>query len=348
MEIETLKVSQLIPYKNNPRRNDDSVDAVAESIREFGFKVPIIIDRNNIVVCGHTRLKAAKKLKMKEVPCIRANDLTDEQICAFRLADNKVSESSIWDFDKLDDELGNIFDLDMSRFGFALLKNGSGEPDSKGEENAEDDGYYGDARERTSDAYNLEDFDTSRSDGFYEMPVIEPVDFMPDDLIGFNYVLSTERRDAGVHFFIDDYQFERIWNDPAKYISILQEFPCVLTPDFSLYMDMPMAMKIWNIYRSRLIGQMMQDAGITVIPTLSWAEPETFSFCFDGLMPGGTVAVSTVGVMRDEGAGKIWTSGMDEAIRRLQPKQILCYGSEIAYDFKDIPVQHFEARKFSE
>ena len=122
MEIETLKVSQLIPYKNNPRRNDDSVDAVAESIREFGFKVPIIVDRKNVVVCGHTRLKAAKKLKMKEVPCIRADDLTDEQIRAFRLADNKVSESSVWDFDKLDDELGNIFDLDMSRFGFNLVK----------------------------------------------------------------------------------------------------------------------------------------------------------------------------------------------------------------------------------
>lgn len=173
--------------------------------------MPIIIDRNNIVVCGHTRLKAAKKLKMKEVPCIRADDLTDEQICAFRLADNKVSESSIWDFDKLDDELGNIFDLDMSRFGFAQLKNGSGEPDSEGEENAEDDGYYGDERERTSDAYNLDDFDEKRAAGFYQMPTLQRCTHVPDELIGFNYAKTSDRKDVGIHFFIDDYQFERLW-----------------------------------------------------------------------------------------------------------------------------------------
>ena len=106
----------------------------------------------------------------------------------------------------------------------------------------------------------------------------------------------------GFIFFIDDYQFERVWNDPYPYIERLREFPCALTPDFSLYMDIPMAMKIWNVYRSRLIGQMMQDADIVVISTLSWAEPETFSFCFEMLEQGGVVAVSTVGVMRNKSA----------------------------------------------
>lgn len=120
MQIEMISVSDLVPYEKNPRKNDRSVDKVAESIREFGFKSHVVIDRHNVVVCGHTRLKAAKKLKLKTVPCIRADALTDEQIRAYRLADNKVGEDSEWDMDLLDEELADIFDLDMGRFGFLV------------------------------------------------------------------------------------------------------------------------------------------------------------------------------------------------------------------------------------
>lgn len=118
MQIKTLYLREIIPYENNPRKNDDAVKAVAESIRQFGFKVPIVIDKNYVIVAGHTRYKAAKKLKMKDVPCIVADDLTDEQIKAFRLADNKVSEKAEWDFELLTDELDGIFDIDMTDFGF--------------------------------------------------------------------------------------------------------------------------------------------------------------------------------------------------------------------------------------
>ena len=117
MNIECRKVSELIPYINNPRNNDDAVDYVAASISEFGFKVPIIIDKDGVVVTGHTRLKAAKKLGLEEVPVTIADDLTPAQIKAFRLADNKVSEQSGWDYMKLELEIEDI-DLDMSKFGF--------------------------------------------------------------------------------------------------------------------------------------------------------------------------------------------------------------------------------------
>ena len=120
MEIITKKIDEVIPYEKNPRKNDDAVDYVAKSIKEFGFKVPIIIDKDNVIVTGHTRLKAAKKLKLKEVPCILADDLTDEQIKAFRLADNKVSEYAEWDFDLLDEELDEILNIDMEEFGFDI------------------------------------------------------------------------------------------------------------------------------------------------------------------------------------------------------------------------------------
>ena len=118
MEIVLKRLSDISPYENNPRKNDEAVKYVAESIKEFGFKVPIVIDRNNVIVAGHTRYKAAKKLNIKEVPCIVADDLTDEQVKAFRLADNKVAEKAEWDFELLSDELDGLFDFDMTVFGF--------------------------------------------------------------------------------------------------------------------------------------------------------------------------------------------------------------------------------------
>lgn len=118
MDIVNLKLEELKPYEKNPRKNADAVKYVAESIKQFGFKVPVVIDRNNVIVAGHTRYKAAKKLGITEVPCIVADDLTDEQVKAFRLADNKVAEKAEWDFDLLFDELDDILNIDMESFGF--------------------------------------------------------------------------------------------------------------------------------------------------------------------------------------------------------------------------------------
>ena len=118
MDVKTLKITDIKPYERNPRRNDEAVQYVAESIKQFGFKVPIVIDKNNVIVAGHTRYKAAKKLNLKEVPAIVADDLSEEQIKAYRLADNKVSEMAEWDFDLLFSELDEIIDVDMTTFGF--------------------------------------------------------------------------------------------------------------------------------------------------------------------------------------------------------------------------------------
>lgn len=118
MNVIQVDVNSLKPYKNNPRNNDNAVSAVANSIREFGFKVPIVIDSDHVIVAGHTRLKAAQALGLSTVPCIVADDLTDEQIKAFRLADNKVGELAEWDIDLLIDELELLDSIDMSEFGF--------------------------------------------------------------------------------------------------------------------------------------------------------------------------------------------------------------------------------------
>lgn len=118
MVLEYIELSKIFPYENNPRKNQEAIEYVAKSIKEFGFKVPVVIDKNNIIVCGHTRYEAAQMLKMDKIPCVRADDLDEDQIKAFRLADNKVSENSLWDIDKLNDELEKIVDIDMESFGF--------------------------------------------------------------------------------------------------------------------------------------------------------------------------------------------------------------------------------------
>lgn len=120
LKIKILALADIKPYENNPRRNDNAVDAVANSIREFGFNVPIIIDSGNVIVAGHTRYKAAQKLGLESVPCIVTDDLTPEQVKAFRLADNRVGELSGWNYYLRDKELDELIacGYDMERFGF--------------------------------------------------------------------------------------------------------------------------------------------------------------------------------------------------------------------------------------
>lgn len=196
-------------------------------------------------------------------------------------------------------------------------------------------------KQNTINHYNLLDYDATRTDGKYEIPTLEPVDHIPTTLQGFNYILNKPNYAAGVHFFLDDYQFERIWKRPDFYIEKLVDFDCVLTPDFSLYTDMPVAMQLWNVYRSRLIGQMMQNWGYTVIPTVSWASPESFEFCFDGLPHNSTVAISTIGIKQRKERFELWKDGVDAMIKKITPNRILVYGGKVDYDYKGIEVIYF-------
>ena len=133
MTIVMKSVAEIRPYENNPRHNASAVDAVANSIREFGWKQPLVVDKDNVIVVGHTRFLAAKKLGMTEVPCLIADDLAEEQIKSYRLADNKTNELATWDFEKLKAELEGISDIDMTQFGFEELEASL--------EDAKDDGF---------------------------------------------------------------------------------------------------------------------------------------------------------------------------------------------------------------
>lgn len=202
--------------------------------------------------------------------------------------------------------------------------------------------------QETIKKYNLDLYDKTEISGKYDIPKIYSVEYMPDDLLGFNYVTNTTDKSIGVHFFLDDYQIERVWNRPEFYINKLKDFDCVLTPDFSLYSDMPKSMMIWNTYRSRLIGQLMQKAGIIVIPTVSWADETTFDFCFDGLPQESTLAISTIGVKQNQSKYKVWQSGVDEMIKRCRPKKLMIYGGKVDYQFpKNIITKYYENKNIN-
>jgi len=335
MELVKLKLTDIHPYKRNARKNDQAVEAVAESIKQCGYRSPIVVDENNVILCGHTRYKALKKLGWTECNVVRDEYASDEQKKKYRLLDNKVGEIAEWDNELLKIELDGM-DFEGFDFGFDI-----GNMFEVGGEESEDADKENE-RMRTNNAYNLQHFDVSRSEGKYDMPTLAPVDYVPNDLIGFNYARSTNEYDKCIHFFIDDYQFERVWNDPHYNIDVLVWFDAVLTPDFSLYMDMPKAMQIWNIYRSRLFGQMCQDSKMTVIPTVSWSDEKSFDFCFDGLPKRGTLAVSTVGVLRHSESRAIWDAGMKECIKRCDPIRIILYGEDIDFDFGDIEIVRFK------
>lgn len=323
-ELRTVHIDEIIPYPNNPRLNDDAVEAVAESIKQCSYIAPIIVDEDMVILAGHTRYKALKKLRRKECEILVQSGLTEEQKRKYRILDNKTAEYADWDFELLEAELDGL-DFEDFDFGF---------PDF---DEYEDEGYYGDERERTYKSMNLHDVDLERTAGRWQIPTIKATQHIPKDLISFNYMLNKDAFGMGIHFYIDDYQFERLWNQPYQYMERLRRFDCALTPDFSMYLEMPMAMQLWNVYRSRLIGQMMQDYGVRVIPTLMWSTKESFDFCFDGIEPGGVVSVSTIGIKKDKESRKCFEQGMDEAIRRLMPSHVVVYGTDIGYDF-DCPV----------
>ena len=130
--------------------------------------------------------------------------------------------------------------------------------------------------------------------------------------------------DGAVHFFLDDYRFESVWSHPHKALRYLSDFNTLLTPDFSLYPDWPLAVQIWNVYRSRWCGAFWAEAGFQIIPTVSWAGRESYDFCFAGIARQGVVAVSAVGVRAAD--WNLFAHGFREMVQRIAPSRVLCYG----------------------
>lgn len=328
MEIITIPLGQLRAYERNPRKNKAAVKYVAESIREFGFKSPIVVDTNNVIICGHTRFAAAKKLGIHEVPCIVADDLTDEQIQAFRLADNKVAEKAEWDNELLFAELASIVNIDMKDFGFDFNFDLGVEEEEEDEEDC-----AAKTQERVENILNL-GIAQYQGVGKYDIPQLDPI--YPEEVgeikewIGFNYVLSDDEPEGkAVHFFIDDYQFERIWDNPEKYVEKLRQYALVLTPDFSTYGDMPLATQIYNHYRKHWVGRYLQLHGVKIAPTIRASTDErSLEWYLDGEPEGGIVCISNMWTSNEESKAYFMRE-YQQMKKKLKPEKIFVYGHEM-------------------
>lgn len=164
--------------------------------------------------------------------------------------------------------------------------------------------------------------------GNWDMPLIRKciVDISGIKLIPFHQIKSNDKLNIGktVHFFIEDSKQERVYNNPDRYIYPLAQYAHILTPDYSLYTDMPLAVQIYNVFKSRWCGAKWQEYGLTVIPTVSWSNNKSYEFCFDGIEFGSVVAISTLGV-KDK---KVFLSGYYELKKRINPQQVLCFGAK--------------------
>lgn len=167
------------------------------------------------------------------------------------------------------------------------------------------------------------------SNNAWGIPEIQPehIDIRHIEWIPFNYAMTAKNRESkGLHFYIDDYQFQRLWNRPEDYIPLLKKFAAVCSPDFSQYTDMPPAMRMYNHYRKHWLAAYWQMNGIRVIPTICWSDSSSFDWCFDGEPKNSIVSISSVGTQADDESQRLFADGCREAIRRLNPTEILWYG----------------------
>lgn len=171
---------------------------------------------------------------------------------------------------------------------------------------------------------NIMKFETC---GYYEIPVLSPYKYENTQFISFNYAYSEKNKNIkSIHFFIDDYQFERLWRNPISYIDIIGKFHSIMTPDFSLYTDFPKAIQIYNHYRKQWLGAFWQAMGYKVIPTVSWSDCSSYEWCFDGIPKNSTVSVASVGALKNKDSKMLFIKGFNKMIEHLTPEIVIFYG----------------------
>lgn len=351
---ESVKLDDIKPYADNAKIHPQrQIDRIRASIREFGFINPIILDSHYEIIAGHGRLEAARQEGMEAVPCLFVEDLEPDQIRAFRLIDNKLAEESAWSVPELNKELADLtVAFNMPAFGFNLPSLDLIKSDEKGigavktdEEGFEVEpvDYKWIMQDKVNNILNL---GLAHYDGVghFDIPEILPVyEAGPvDDWIGFNYMLSEpEPENKGLHFFVDDYQFERIWNAPQRYLEKLARFKVVLSPDFSPYGNMPFVMQAWNHYRKHWLAAYWQDSGVHVVPTIrASTDPRSFDFFLEGEPHGGIVCISSMWA-------HIAMEELQEEFRRmmegLEPVKVFVYGDLFGWmEEYGVPLERIE------
>ena len=185
--------------------------------------------------------------------------------------------------------------------------------------------------------------DNASFDGYIELPVIKTSDKLPKKVVTFSKAMTKSWTDfdCWVVFYEHDKEFERLWNNPKQYLDKLKKFKGVISPDFSLYRNMPLVMQMWNTYRGRAVACWLQNNGVEIIPNLRFGDERTFSFCFDGIEENKTVAVGTHGCIKRKEDKIFFKIGLARMVQRLSPKTIIVYGSapdSIFKPYKDMGI----------
>lgn len=164
-----------------------------------------------------------------------------------------------------------------------------------------------------------------KSVGMFKLPLVKKQEISLEDvkLIGYDKINQSNNYDKIVHFFLDDYRFESIYNNPENKVETLKKYKAVLTPDFSMFVEMPIALQLFSTFKNRWVGAYLQEQGISVIPTVRWGDLTSFNFCFDGIEKGSIVAVSTIGIKKEKSH---FILGYNEMLSRIKPSKIICYG----------------------
>jgi hypothetical protein len=346
LQHDTWTIDKFIEYDKNPRINDHAVEKTARAIKEFGFRVPVIVTKNGNVIDGHLRLKAARKLGINEIPVVFADDLTPVQLKAFRLSVNRLAELAGWDDGMLADELDELkamdFDVDLIGFDDFNFK------EEKEIENIED------VSEELPGAMALKidmafpsklpwNMPELRSDMLAEIPpnlkTWAGPDATPDD--GESWYMWNWRTDSlrgspknrlMIGFYTDDYRFEPVWQQPDIYVSKMLNLGVriALTPNFSMWGGEADAVHLWACYRSRWIGRYMQEAGIAVIPDVNWSSLKSFEFCLLGIPENTPVLALQMQTFKGDYEINEEVEGIKIMLNKLKPQSLLIYGHKQA------------------
>lgn len=331
--VEWLEPSELIPYEHNSKLHDKkNVENIANSIKRYGWQQNLTVTKDKVIIIGHGRQLAALKLGCK-VPCkVIEDDLTDDEIKELRIADNLTHDGQ-YDWAEMNAEIDQ-FGLTFSGFDFDFheqIEQLTGEPDEEPDDDEDDEQI---SRLQHNVFENFERDFEPRYTGLFDIPVMKATQTTGSQFLRFcDWKECDDPENYIAHFYYDDFKFIKAWRDPDMYVDRLKRFKAVISPDFSLYTDFPVALQILSCYRRQWLGAYWQSLGIDVIPDVVWGNEDSFYFCYDGVPMHSVVAVSSVGVKRDKdwngSQGDVFKKGFDEMMKRLEPTAVLFYGDAI-------------------
>lgn len=157
-----------------------------------------------------------------------------------------------------------------------------------------------------------------------------------EEIVSFSMAKTSRNYNAAVHFYIFDYEFECLWNTPFRYLNLLSKYKFVIGPDYSQYLNCPHPVRIWNNYRNKVLMAWLQDMGVTVIPNVTWSDPYSYAYCFEGLPSNSIISINSMGALRDPVCRNLWLRGYREALEVLHPIHIIRYGKPIPGENKEI------------